>query len=610
MTPKWVKLLWALLTISLLAAGAIFLTLVIFPFSTVKPILDGLSSDGSIESFNAALYSAAKTPLLLVGTALLLSGIISACRPIAGQAWLYRSFHGLRQLARQLVADTRHLIRVYRPRKSTLPVYAVLAGITLFAALTRVVFLSRPMRHDETYTFLTFASLPLRYAIADYSLPNNHIFHTLLVNLSTNLLGIHPWAVRLPAFTAGVLVAPLGYLFARKQYDRHTALFGAALIAAYPILIKYATSARGYSLISFFTMGLFVCGAYLKNHKNLAVWLLLVLFSALGFFTIPIMLYPVGALFTWLFLSALLRDFGKDYTRASIVKYLFAAGVAIILLTLLFYLPAIRYSDLKSVLGNDYVIRFGWHEYIQILASRWSDLGKEWNLDILPAGSILLLSGFLLSVLLNRKISPDRLPVQIAGLLFIGVELALHRPNPWARIWQSVLPLYLVWAAAGWLAPLDRFSRARGWQLNPASILAIAGVGFLMIASLSRSLSYYPGLKIQPEEVERTALFLQDHLESQDIVLMEPPRDVPIQYYARLYNISPEVFNRAQPFKRAFIIVDHDYKQTLDSVFSYNGSETFFFDLETLQLVGRFKGLEIYLCNANWALVQQEFDGK
>jgi len=607
MVPKSIKYLWGLLVIFLLVAGGFCLALFIPPFSTAKGIIDGFSSDGNIESLNIAVFTTLRMPAILSGTVLLLAAFFSLWQSAFTQAWLHHFTQSIIRLAQQFAADSRSLFDQYRPRRSNLPAYTVLAGLTLFAVLARAVFISRPMRHDETYTFMTFVSLPLRYAIADYTLPNNHIFHTFLVHLTTSLLGIHPWAVRLPAALAGALVTPLGYLFARRQYDRHTALLGAALIAAYPILIKYATSARGYSLVTFFSMGIFVCGAYLKHHKNLAVWLLLVLFSALGFYTIPIMLYPVGALFTWLFFSALIKDIGEDYTRAGMIIYLFAAGLGIILLTFLLYLPAIRYSGLKSVLGNDYIIRANWNEYVQILASRWFDLKKEWNLDVPTAGSILLLIGFLLSILLNGRISPDQIPVQLAVFAFIALELSIHRPNPWSRIWQSFLPLYLVWAAAGWLAPLNWFSEDRHWKVNPTRILAAAGLVLLLGASLNRSLAYYPGLKPQPEEVEQTVLFLKDYLQEEDIVLMEPPRDVPIEYYARLYDIPAEVFNRARPFKRAFIIVDRDSKQTLDSVFTYNGSETFFFKLETLQMIGQYRELDIYVCEANWDLVQEEF---
>ena len=60
------------------------------------------------------------------------------------------------------------------------------------------------MRFDEAFTFLRFASQPLLEGLTTYAEPNNHLFHTLLVHISTSLFGDQPWAIRLPALLAGV----------------------------------------------------------------------------------------------------------------------------------------------------------------------------------------------------------------------------------------------------------------------------------------------------------------------------------------------------------------------------------------------------------------------
>ena len=74
-------------------------------------------------------------------------------------------------------------------------------------------------------------------AATDYHLPNNHVFHSILVYFSTRIFGIQPWAVRLPAFTAGVLLVPAAYWLAKRLYDRWTALGAALLVAWFPPLI-------------------------------------------------------------------------------------------------------------------------------------------------------------------------------------------------------------------------------------------------------------------------------------------------------------------------------------------------------------------------------------
>ena len=64
-----------------------------------------------------------------------------------------------------------------------------LVGIILIASAIRVAFLSTPIRYDKAYTFLVFAMRPLRFIVSDYHVPNNHIFHTILVRLAYLLFG-------------------------------------------------------------------------------------------------------------------------------------------------------------------------------------------------------------------------------------------------------------------------------------------------------------------------------------------------------------------------------------------------------------------------------------
>src|SRR5689334_12170590 len=66
-------------------------------------------------------------------------------------------------------------------------VAAVLLGVIALA--TRLAHLRQTMRHDEAYTFLHYATAPLTTALSDYTYPNNHLFHTLLVWISTRLFG-------------------------------------------------------------------------------------------------------------------------------------------------------------------------------------------------------------------------------------------------------------------------------------------------------------------------------------------------------------------------------------------------------------------------------------
>src|SRR2546425_3783489 len=98
------------------------------------------------------------------------------------------------------------------------------------------------MGSDESATFLYYASHPLPVAVSIYGSPNNHILHTVLMHLSYVIFGASEWALRLPAFLAGVAIVPLTYVVARSLGNRG-ALLAAALSASAPVLIDYSTDA-------------------------------------------------------------------------------------------------------------------------------------------------------------------------------------------------------------------------------------------------------------------------------------------------------------------------------------------------------------------------------
>ena len=77
---------------------------------------------------------------------------------------------------------------------------ALLSGLMLTGAALRIPLLDQPMRYDESYTAWALVARGLPTVLFDYSLPNNHILHTLLVYISTQVLGFSPLVIRLPAF--------------------------------------------------------------------------------------------------------------------------------------------------------------------------------------------------------------------------------------------------------------------------------------------------------------------------------------------------------------------------------------------------------------------------
>ena len=180
---------------------------------------------------------------------------------------------------------------------------ATFVVVILFAVVLRVVFLSQPMRFDEALTFVHFASPPLPRGLYNYASPNNHIFHTLQVHIAYRVFGDDPWAIRLPACVAGVLIVPATYLLIRRLYNRDAALLASGCAASSSALIEFSTNARGYSLVTLTFLALLVVATFLKRRPFRGAWVLFAVLAALGFYTMPIMAYPFAIVVAWLVLS-------------------------------------------------------------------------------------------------------------------------------------------------------------------------------------------------------------------------------------------------------------------------------------------------------------------
>ena len=76
----------------------------------------------------------------------------------------------------------------YRPHASGWPYLIIILLIIVAGVFARLLFLGYPMQYDESYTVVVFAQRPWRNLISDYSLPNNHIFYSILVKLSIKFI--------------------------------------------------------------------------------------------------------------------------------------------------------------------------------------------------------------------------------------------------------------------------------------------------------------------------------------------------------------------------------------------------------------------------------------
>jgi len=576
---KWISWLFAALPASL---GIFGIILALLPYGILKPFTDSLMPDGnfnSLKPWNAEVF---KVLFGLGGLFFLGLAVLTGLR-----RWkLFGPFF------KQLWGDTGHFFASLRPRKDELGFLVAVLVIMVMAVIYRLQYIYSSLHHDEAYTYVAFAH-SLFAAATDYHLPNNHVFHSILVYLSTRIFGIQPWAVRLPAFTAGVLLVPAVYWLAKYLYDRWTALGAALLVAWLPILIDYSTNARGYTLIALFTLLTLTLGSIVRKQKNLFAWLLISLFSALGLYTLPVMLFPFGILFVWLFLENQIEGPGPYRSKLGFLRYWVVAGFGAAILTMLFYTPILIFTGPEKVFANGFVAPLPWADLLETLSHRFTETWVEWTSGVPLFMVILLSAGWTLSLILHRRLSITRFPLQLAALLWITALIIIQRPNAWAKVWLFLLPLMLIWAAAGTIGLLEKVRI----KILCGLPLVVIVIGLALLAGIQHAAwlaPQLPRLWAGRGSEETTVLFVQGQLQDDDLIIVAPPDDAVVWYYSELHGIMNSHFDTRLAFDRALVLVDPAEGQTPASVIAERGPDQAALDVRSARLLKTFGKLQVF----------------
>ncbi|MFT3784825.1 MAG: glycosyltransferase family 39 protein [Tepidisphaeraceae bacterium] len=365
--------------------------------------------------------------------------------------------------------------RIRRRRRSMLIGLIVLLGVVV-----RLAFLFQPIRYDEATTYLAFVRPGLSTLLKTYDGPNNHVFHSLLMWLTTRI-GWYDWALRLPAFAAGAAVPWLTYRAGRLLHGRRPALLGAALAAASVHLIEYSTNARGYSLVTCFTLLQVLLGLRIVRSARHDAFAWFALVTALGLYTVPTMLYPTVATALWMLIVAL-------SSRGTPWRTLLTRGpvyaVATIVLASAFYAPILLQTG-----GWDSLVHNRWVQPIDDLAN-WrasvlrtgGELVDEWSLGlsrpVLALLALLAIVAFIRSIV-RRDARGTWFVVAVVSAL--GVVF-IQRVAPFPRVFCYLLPMFFLAASAGGEPLLRRMKRSIFAAITLATCAGL--IGYATVARL------------------------------------------------------------------------------------------------------------------------------
>jgi hypothetical protein len=399
----------------------------------------------------------------------------------------------------------------------------VVALLTLLAIALRLLSLTRPLGTDEAATFLYYAARPLVIGLTIYGSPNNHLFHTALAHAAVRIFGDAEWALRLPAFLAGVALVPLTWWTSRRLRCGGGAI-AAALVAGAPVLIDYSADARGYTLLCACTLVAAAAMRVVVDHGARRAAIGFAVAAALGFYTVPVMLYPFVFLGAWALLAAKQK------------RPVLAALAAALLLALALYAPVIAVSGAHTLLANPYVRPLPFATFFAALPRYAAEAWARTMTGVPVAVQLLVAAGAILS----RKFNA-------AGLAAVLLVVVAQRVLPFPRVWLPFLPLLFIAAACAFRWP----------RLEP--VVAVAAALALGIAALANERPRDTG---ELPNVVPIARDLRLRLRAGDSVVATTPSDLPLAFYLRgapVDVLHPDVVHG----RRIFVVTNRTAGQTL-----------------------------------------------
>jgi 4-amino-4-deoxy-L-arabinose transferase-like glycosyltransferase len=397
------------------------------------------------------------------------------------------------------------------------------------------------MGRDEAETFLSYASRPLYVGLSWYPAPNNHLFYTLLLHFAWRMFGEQEWVIRLPALLGGTLLIPVTYWAARVLYDSHSALIAASIVAASSPLIAYSVAGRGYTLLCVFALLLLITGQYLLRHDSPPGWLVWTLVGALGFYTIPVMLYAVGMVAMWLVLSS--REVEPDSRHRLSLVHLSLALSFMGAVTTFLYLPVLVVSGWQALLSNPVVQAKSLTYLFAALPTNISLSWDQWTADV-PAPLVwVLLLGFAATLLFHRRTSKDGIPVLLVAAIFIPLLLLIQRVVPFPRVWLFLLPLFAAASSAGiWLLVRRFGERNETYSSRLSVVMALACFVLMCHYDLrDKALGTFGQIRM-----DRVAAWMKQSVLPGDVIAVKPGWYwSPLSYYLRRQGIP--LISRAAP---------------------------------------------------------------
>ncbi|MGI4872992.1 MAG: hypothetical protein ACRYFX_17665 [Janthinobacterium lividum] len=329
---------------SLLLGGLFWAT----PYATVAAGLRAPNLSASLAAPPLVLTLARYT--LLRGS---MAVVAAGCAGLLGLGWRGQLAQMARRLRAELRQSGRELLAGWRQLSRAQRLLALLLG-GLALGLRGWLWLGYPITEDELTSYDDYVHPGLALTASNYSLPNNHILHNLLVG-SLRGLPLPPDALqRLPAVLVGLGLLPLSYLGLLRylRFGAATLALGVFTFMPMPAFIGVAGRGYGLQLAATVVGSLAVLELLRPGGRSRLPEAAFVASSVLGLYAVPTHAWVVLAGGVVL-LGGYARLPARERSRRLARLALAAGGIGG--LTALVYLPVGLVSGWGALLSNPYV---------------------------------------------------------------------------------------------------------------------------------------------------------------------------------------------------------------------------------------------------------------
>jgi hypothetical protein len=312
----------------------------------------------------------------------------------------------------------------------------------------------------------------------------------------------------------------------------------------------------------------------------------LVLIAALGFYTVPIMLYPCSGLFLWILFSWNESPNPARSAQEVFEELAFFAGLTAVT-SFLLYGPVFAVSGLRAVISNKFVTAVPFHDFLGKMPSSLLETWLQWNWGFSRPAAWVLGAGVMAALIWHRRCSRFRVPYLFALFTAVLPILLMQRVVPFERVWLFALPLYFIISAAGLSVIASKLSSAR----NTGPLLAIM-VAILATWAGVQGLARHSVLATnEGRGIEAVAKYLKAASGANDSLISSIESNGPLRYYLQVHGVPASLL--AAPAKsHAFVVVNETTHESFPQVLRENRLDIG--SLSSAKLLARYGTVELY----------------